>query len=206
MATILIVESSANKDSSFSRLLTAEFVSHLKASGNQHQFVYRDLVDQPIPVLNNDIVGIIRTPPDKLTEQQRQATVLSETLIRELKEADFVVIGSAMYNWSISASLKAWLDQVMRIGFTFGHGANGVEGLLGNKPALAILSRGGSYDTPERAAVDMQKPYLTNVLKVLGLDTTFAVMEGSLMGDEVRDANLAKARQVIVDVAAAIQA
>jgi FMN-dependent NADH-azoreductase len=47
----------------------------------------------------------------------------------------------------------------------------------------------------------MQKPYLANVLKVMGLSATYAVMEGSLMGDEPRDANLAKARAQITDVA-----
>lgn len=202
MAKILVVESSANKTSSYSRMLVHEFIDKLKAKDPSHTFVFRDLVDEPIPVLNDETVGIIRTPPEALTEQQRQATALSETLINELKEADFVVIGSSMYNWNISASLKAWLDQVMRIGFTFTYGGNGVVGLLNDKPALAVLARGGSYDNPERAAVDMQKPYLTNVLKVMGLDVTFAVMEGSLMGDEARDTNLAKARQVIDEVAA----
>ena len=136
--------------------------------------------------------------------EQLKKIALSEALIAELEAADFVVIGSSMYNWNVSASLKAWLDQVMRIGKTFAYGGDGVVGLLGDKPCLVVLARGGSYDTPERAARDMQQPYLANVLNVMGLDVTFAVMEGSLMGDEVRDANLAKARAVIDRAAASL--
>ncbi|HLS97920.1 MAG: NAD(P)H-dependent oxidoreductase [Porticoccaceae bacterium] len=202
MANILVIESSARL-AGYSRQLTGEFVDKLRAQG-KHRFVFRDLVAEPIPVLTNDNVDIIRTHPDQITPEQLAKIAVSEQLIGELYEADFVVIGSSMYNWNVSASLKAWLDQVMRIGKTFTYGGDGVVGLLGDKPCLVVLARGGSYDSPERAARDMQQPYLANVLKVMGLDATFAVMEGSLMGDEARDTNLAKARAVIERVAATL--
>lgn len=194
MAKILVIESSARKEGSFSRLLVGEFIDLIQQQNADHTFVFRDLAHDPIPVLDSNVVEAIRTHPDQLTAEQRAATSLSERLIAELKEADFVIIGSAMYNWNISASLKAWLDQVMRIGMTFAYGGTGVVGLLGDKPTLVVLARGGSYDSPERAAVDMQTPYLTNVLKVMGLDATFVTMEGSLMGADVADANLSTAR------------
>ncbi|MAT50199.1 MAG: FMN-dependent NADH-azoreductase [Porticoccaceae bacterium] len=200
MANILVIESSA-KLNGYSRQLVAEFIDQVKAQNSDHEFVIRDLAHDPVPVITDDIVDIIRTPPDKLTEEQRHKTAVSEQLIGELKAADFVVVGSSMYNWNVSASLKAWIDQVMRIGMTFTYGGDGVVGLLGDKPALVVLARGGSYDSPQRAARDMQKPYLENILNVMGLDATFAVMEGHLMGEEIRDANLAKARDVISSAA-----
>jgi FMN-dependent NADH-azoreductase len=201
MAKILVIESSARKEGSYSRMLVAEFVADLNSRGANHEFVYRDLVDSPVPVLHEGIVDIIRTPVEALQPEQRRSTALSEALIAELKAADFVVIGCPMYNWSIPAALKAWLDQVMRLGLTFARGETGLTGLLDDKPALVVLSRGGSYDNAERAAVDMQKPYLANVLKVMGLSATFAVMEGSLMEEQVRDSNLRKVRTQIKAVA-----
>jgi FMN-dependent NADH-azoreductase len=204
MARILVIESSGRKQGSFSRMLVSEFIEQLKAKNSAHQFTLRDLAHDPLPVLNESTTDAIRTPPDAITTEQREATAVSEQLIGELKAADFVVIGSPMYNWSISASLKTWLDQVMRIGMTFGYAETGLKGLLNDKPALVVLSRGGSYDAPERAAVDMQKPYLQNVLGVMGLAPTFATMEGSLMGEEVCAANLAAARKIIADVAATL--
>jgi FMN-dependent NADH-azoreductase len=199
MARILVIESSARR-TGYSRQLVGEFVDQVKALDKGHEFVVRDLVQDPVPLLTNDNVEIIRTHPDQITPEQLEKIAVSEELIAELKAADFVVIGSSMYNWNIAAALKAWLDQVMRIGKTFAYGGDGVVGLLGDKPCLVVLARGGSYDTPDRAARDMQQPYLANVLKVMGLDATFAVMEGSLMGDQVSNANLAKAREVIAEV------
>lgn len=204
MAKVLVLESSARLEGSFTRQLTAEFIELLKAQDTPHEFSVRDLAHNPVPVLDSSTVGIIRTPGDQLTDEQRQQIAISEELVAELKAADFVVIGSAMYNWSISASLKAWLDQVMRVGVTFGYADGGVKGLLNNKPALVILSRGGSYDAPERAAVDMQRPYLQNVLGVIGLDSTFVTMEGSLMAEEICQNNLEKARAEIAAVAATL--
>jgi FMN-dependent NADH-azoreductase len=200
MAKILVIESSARKEGSYSRMLVAEFVADLNSRGGNHEFDYRDLVDSPVPVLHEGIVDIIRTPVEALQPEQRRSTALSEALIAELKAADFVVIGCPMYNWSIPAALKAWLDQVMRLGLTFARGETGLTGLLDEKPALVVLSRGGSYDNAERAAADMQKPYLANVLKVMGLSATFAVMEGSLMEEQVRDSNLRNVRSQIKDV------
>ena len=201
MAHILVVESSAKKEGSFSRKLASEFVDLLRAQDKGHTFNIRDLAHDPIPVLNDDTVDAIRTPPASLTEEQRSATALSEELIAELKAADYVVIGSAMYNWTIAASLKAWLDQVMRKGMTFEYANGGLNGLL-DKPALVVLARGGLYDSPERAAVDMQKPYLKNVLGVLGLKPEFVAMDGTAIEGEIRDVNLAKARAQLAEAAA----
>jgi FMN-dependent NADH-azoreductase len=64
-------------------------------------------------------------------------------LIEELKAADVVVIGAPMYNFSIPSSLKAWIDQIVRIGKTFGYRPNGPQGLLGEKRVVVITSRGG---------------------------------------------------------------
>lgn len=202
MANILVLESSARlKDASYSRMLTAEFVALLEAQNKDHSFVFRDLAHDPVPVLDSTTVDIIRTPPEQLTAEQRQKTALSEELIAELKAADFVVVGASMYNRNVPAALKAWIDQVVRIGMTFKVGDKGLEGLMGNKPTLCILSRGGDYSPPERHAIDWQKSYLEHILGLIGLEVTCAVMEGALMPEEQRDANLAKAREAIRSVA-----
>lgn len=197
MSNILVIESSAHKANSVSRALVAEFVEKLRTKDASHHFTFRDLVAEPIDVLNNETVQVLRTRPDQLTDEQRKLAPVSDKLIAELKAADFIVIGAGMYNWSIPAALKTWIDQVMRVGFTFGYGANGIEGLI-NKPALVVLSRGGDYSSAEKAVLDMQKPYLANVLKVMGMDVTFAVMEGASLPDEnQRQENLNKAKAII---------
>lgn len=44
---------------------------------------------------------------------------MSDELISELEAADVVVIGTPMYNYGLPAMLKAWIDQVIRIGRKF---------------------------------------------------------------------------------------
>ena len=201
MAKILVLNSSAKRKGSISRQLVDEFVEQI---GSSHEIVWRDLAHDPVPVLHDGIVDAIRTKPEELTPAQRAATALSETLIAELKAADFIVMGVPIYNWSIPAALKAWIDQITRIGQTFRYAAGGVEGMLGNKPTLVVLSRGGIYDSPERSAVDFQKPYLATIFKVIGLEPTFVAAEGSLMGDDAFAPRLAAARKTIAEVAATL--
>lgn len=196
MTQVLVVECSARKEGSYSRQLVSELLTSLKARG-VHQVVFRDLAAEPIPILQDGVVQAIRTRPADLTPEQHAGTALSEQLIAELKAADLIIIGSPMYNWSIPAALKAYLDQVVRIGLTFDYGANGAEGLLRGKRALVIMARGGTYKDPARAALNFQEPYLRQILRVVGLEPEFIAVEGTLMGDAVLKPSLEHARNAL---------
>ena len=95
-------------------------------------------------------------------------------LIEELEQADAVLIGAPMYNFSIPSTLKAWLDNVILLGRTAGE-APSAQGT----PVTVIASRGGSYapGTP-REGYEFVQNYLESVLKgTLGLDVDFIVPE-----------------------------
>jgi FMN-dependent NADH-azoreductase len=204
MAKILILHSSAQREGSVGRLLIKEFVERAGGNGHRHEFIERDLAHAPIPVLNDEMVAAIRTKPDALTPEQRALTAMSETLIEELHAADYVVIGAPMYNWGIPAALKAWIDQITRVGFTFRYTATGYEGTV-NKPVLIIVTRGGLYDNTARAANDFVKPYLRAIFGVIGLVPTFVTAEATLMGDELGAPLLAAARASIAEIAATVR-
>ena len=55
---------------------------------------------------------------------------LSDALIEELQAADLIVLGVPMHNFSIPASFKAWIDQIIRAGKTFSYGEKRAEGLI----------------------------------------------------------------------------
>ncbi len=100
-------------------------------------------------------------------------------MIEELQAADTIVIGAPMYNFAIPSSLKAWIDQVVRMGKTFGYGPSGARGLLNDKKVIVITARGGAYPkgTPAEK-VDFQEPYLRHILGFIGLtDVTFVHAE-----------------------------
>jgi FMN-dependent NADH-azoreductase len=87
-----------------------------------------------------------------------------------------------MYNFSIPSSLKAWIDQVVRIGKTFGYGANGPQGLLRRKNVVVITARGRAYEKgTSRETLDFQEPYLRHILGFVGLtDVTFIHAENQI--------------------------
>ena len=66
--------------------------------------------------------------PAKLTAAQQEYLSVSDSLIAELSEADTIVIGAPMYNLTVSAPLKGWIDQVVRVGKTFAYGPTGPKG------------------------------------------------------------------------------
>jgi len=63
--------------------------------------------------------------PASHSDSQKQALATSETLVEEVLAADTIVIGAPMYNFAISAPLKGWIDQVVRLGRTVLFGSKG---------------------------------------------------------------------------------
>lgn len=170
---LLRIDSSA-RASSESRRLTARFVQYWKSENPAGSITERDLATTALPHIT-DHWSATYADPAKLTPEQRQYLSISDELIEELRAADTVIIGAPMYNHMISWELKAWIDQVVRMGKTFVYDTSGPKGLLHGKKAVVITARGGSYPagTP-RAAVDFQEPYLRHILTTLGFsDVTF---------------------------------
>jgi len=116
-----------------------------------------------------------------VTDAELTARTLSNELIAELRNADTIVIGAPMYNFSISTGLRAWFDYVLRAGETFSYSAAGPLGLLKGKRVIVIESRGGLYSEGPAKAIDFQEPYLRQLLGFMGLtDVAFIHAEKSL--------------------------
>ena len=73
-------------------------------------------------------------------------------MLEEFLAADIIVLGAPMYNFTIPSQLKAWIDRILVAGKTFKYGAQGVEGLAGNKRVIVAISRGGFYGPGTPAA------------------------------------------------------
>jgi FMN-dependent NADH-azoreductase len=170
---LLQIDSSA-RASSVTRRLTAKFAEEWRMNHADGEVIHRDLSATAFPLITDDW-NATQIEESKLTPSQRSYLSTSDELIEELKAADTVVIGAPMYNFSIPSLLKAWIDQIVRIGKTVGYGPNGPQGLLTRKRVVIITSRGGAYGkgTP-REALDFQEPYLRHILGFIGLtDVTF---------------------------------
>ena len=90
----------------------------------------------------------------------------SNELVAELENAEHIVIASPIYNFSIPATLKAWVDLIARVGLTFRYTDNGPVGLLENKKATVVMASGG---VPIGSDMDMASSYLKFALAFIGI-------------------------------------
>ena len=171
---LLQVDASSRRDS-VSRQLTSLFAGNWRKQFPDRQVVHRDLAASSIPMINDDWIQGAFSNPQQHSAAHRDALQFSDAIISEVQAADVIVIGDPMHNFTISARLKAWLDQLVRAGETFSFDASGAKGLLSGKKVYVLTSRGGSYAPGSPAAqFDFQEPYLKFVLGFIGLtDVTF---------------------------------
>lgn len=194
---LLQVDSSA-RGSSVSRAMTAEFVAAWKHAHPRGEVVTRDLSKLPLGHVTDEWVKARDTHPESLSAEQRKELALSDQLINELITADVIVLGSPMYNFNISAALKAWIDLIVRQGRTVDFTVRPPKGLMQGKKLVVITARGGNYTagTPT-APFDFQEPYLRHIFGVLGFDVSFIHADRQLFGPEVAAAARQEAKQQI---------
>ena len=179
MKTILAIYSSVAGDNSVSNQLAKNWIQQQDA-----QVIERDLTTDSVPHLDGATVGAFFTPPDQLSDEQTQQLALSNTLVEELKAADTVVISAPMYNFNIPSALKAWFDQVARVGVTFRYTETGPVGLLTGKKAIVVTTRGGLH---KDSGNDFQVPYIKQFLGFIGINEVEVVYaEGISMGPEAK--------------------
>ena len=159
--TLLHIDSSARRRS-ISRQLSAEFAHAWRAQHPDGDYVYRDVAAEPVPVIDeawtelcDAVLAEGATDLDRIarlarTPGQASAWEVLAPLLAELRAADVVLIGTPMYNYSIPAALKAWLDQV-----TFPRMS------LAPRRFVVATARGGTYSAGSpKAAFDHQERYL----------------------------------------------
>ena len=172
--TVLHIDASARHEGSLSRLISAEIVARQDAD----TVIRRDLADG-LPFLDPLWVQSTFVAPEDRDAAQARALELSDSLVRELQQADTIVIGTAMYNFAIPAVLKAWIDQICRAGVTFAYTENGPKGLLTGKKAIVTIATGG---TPLGSDFDHASGYLRFALGFVGItDVTILDKDGNTL-------------------------
>lgn len=189
MTTLLRIDSSSRVDGSYSRRFGDELAARLRPD----QTVTRDLVTDPVPHI--DAAAIAAFFSDQHGPAEVQATALSDTLLSEIATADEILITVPIYNFSVPSALKAWIDQIVRIGKTFSFDETGFTGLVQNKRAFVVIAYGADgYTQGDLKAADFAAPYLTFVLNFIGItDVTVIPVEGVNVGKEAEAAEVARA-------------
>lgn len=201
MTTLLVIHSSPNLTQSHTRDLAARYVESWQARHPEGKVIERDLAVNPPPHLDMATIGAFYTPEADRGSEAQDAIALSDELVAELLAADEVVIGAPMHNFSVPSSLKAWIDQICRVGVTFRYTENGPQGLLGDKKAVLISARGGNYSSTSPAfAMNHQDTYLKTVMGFIGITQVTTINAEGVAGSE---AGLELARNQIAELSAA---
>ena len=186
---ILRIDSSAKTENSESRRLTDRIIEGLKKSGKSLDVTVRDL-NESLPQVNTAWIVANNTPADDHTDEHKKTLALSNTLVGEIEAADTLIIGVALYNFTITASLKLWIDLVCRARKTFAYVDGSPKGLMTGKKAIICFASGG---TPFGSDIDFASGYLRHILGFIGIiDVTFISADKHLMDDQsVINANAA---------------
>ena len=178
---ILRVDSSAKTENSESRRLTDRIIDGLKTNGKSLEVTVRDL-NESLPQVNTAWIEANNTPSDDQTDEHKKILALSNTLVGEIEAADTLIVGVALYNFSITASLKLWIDLICRARKTFAYVDGSPKGLMTGKKAIICFASGG---TPFESNIDFASGYLRHILGFIGItDVTFISADKHFMDDQ----------------------
>jgi FMN-dependent NADH-azoreductase len=191
---VLQIDASARQDGSISRELVADLMAALEDRHGALTVTRRDVAGG-LPFINEDWIRANFTPAEERSATDRCTLALSDELVAELEAADVIVIGAPIYNFSVPATLKAWIDLIARARLTFRYTESGVEGLLRNKKAYVVVPSGG---VEVGSAVDFATPYLRHALGFVGI--TDVEIIGARGADRGNDRALDEARARIAEL------
>jgi FMN-dependent NADH-azoreductase len=177
---LLHLDSSITGDGSVSRQLSAAIVAKLRAADPAIEASYRDLVVDPIEHLT---LGHLPA-----------ASPEGRALLDQFLEADTIVIGAPMYNFTLPTQLKAWIDRLVIAGTTFRYTETGPEGLVAGKRVIVALARGGFYgEASPASALEHLETYLKGMFNFIGIEPEFVAADGLAIGPEQRDQSISGA-------------
>ncbi|ATC66062.1 FMN-dependent NADH-azoreductase [Nibricoccus aquaticus] len=203
--SLLLLDASPRGERSHSRKLAQEYLANWQAAHPTGNSVTRDLGHEPPPFVNEAWVEGAFTPAEGHSTAARAAIRVSDRYVDELIAADEVVIATPIYNLTIPAVLKAWIDQISRYGRTFTRGENGFVGLLGGKRVRIIVSSGSDFrPASPGGAYNFLDGYLRAFFGFVGItDVTFVYAHSLNDGNPLRETSLAEASATVQSLATA---
>lgn len=202
MATLLHIDASARPGRSdrdrygaHTRRLSAKFVERWAQVRPHDRIVYRDVGQEPPTPVSGRWIHAAFTPPEAREAWMTEVLRESDALVDELLAADLVVAGVPMYNFGPPAQFKAYIDNIVRVGRTFGFDRSRGDVpywplLAGMDKRLVILSSRGDfgYDPAQRIAhLNHVEPSIRTAFGYIGITDVHSV---AVEYDEFADARL----------------
>jgi FMN-dependent NADH-azoreductase len=187
--TVLHIDSSARQGlsgaehhGSHTRRLGRRFTDRWQRLRPHDHLKHRDLATQAPGFVTAAWIAAAFTPAAQRSDESRAVLAESDALVDELCAADVIVIGAPMYNFGMPAVLKAYVDNIVRVGRTFGFdrqrpGLPYWPMLAGQGKRLVLLSARGDtgYGEGALAASNHVEPALRTVFAYIGIQDVASV-------------------------------
>jgi len=203
MDNLLHIDASPRSIRSISRQLATEFIIQYKRH-NEVRIHYRDLGHNPVPLITEPWIEGAYTPSSQHSEAAKEAIAVSDALVDEFLLSSAYIISTPMYNLTIPASLKAYIDQIVRVNRTFESKRDGTYApLVHDKKMLIITSRGNEYGNHDPLGnYDYLEPYLKTIFGFIGIkDIIFVDCEGIGLGVDIRKKAFDKTHKELAQLA-----
>ena len=176
---ILRIDGSTRHSESVSRALTDLAVATLQDQFGVAHVTQRD-TRSGIGNISSAWRNASLTPNESRSPEDRAVLAQSEALMNEAAAADLLLIAVPIYNFSIPAALKSWIDLICRDNVD-GARAHNLTGQSINKQALIILT---SNYTLANADDDFATPYLKFIMKFIGIGSVTFIDATGLANDQ----------------------
>lgn len=164
MSKLLYIKANAKpEEQSRTYKVSDKFIEEYKLTHPDDEVITLDLYKEGINFLTTNDLGIINVSE---YGQNRDHPILKYAY--QFAEVDKYVIAEPMWNLSIPAILKAYIDYICINGITFKYTATGAAGLCQGKKAINIVARGGAY-SDGAADFEMGDRYLRALFGFLGI-------------------------------------
>ncbi|RYX93997.1 MAG: FMN-dependent NADH-azoreductase [Comamonadaceae bacterium] len=188
MTHLLVIETSTRGTDSISRQMTRQFLAAWRTTHPDGTVTVRDLAETSLSFVTAPWLQAYFTPPPQQSPDMKAVLELSDTLVAELLAADHIVIATPVYNYNVPASLKSWIDHIVRKGFTLGFDG---KGLVHGRKATVLIASGGVYTegSPIRDR-DIASGYLRLILNVIGITDVTIVAGGGAKAVDLREVSM----------------
>ncbi len=206
MGSLLYIEASPRKKRSSSIQIAHDFLDAFRQSHPDEEIETIDLWQKEIPSFDGDVIDAkyAITHGQSHTEAQRKAWRPVEQLIADFKQADRYLFSLPMWNFGIPYKLKHYIDALVQPSYAFSYSSTeGYKGLITNKPAILIYSRGGDYGPGTGAeSLDFQKSYMETILKFIGFtDIRSIIIEPTQQSPEKKEQSMKRAKEETIKMA-----
>ncbi|AXK41296.1 FMN-dependent NADH-azoreductase [Erythrobacter aureus] len=222
MSNVLIVDASARSASSHfasfgshTRRLSLKFAETWRCRCPGATILHREIGLLPPTPVDPDWIHAAFTPEQDRSFWMQQRLAESDKLVDELIASDIIVIASPMYNFGVPAQLKAYIDNVVRVGRTFGFDRNREDEpywplLKDDNKTLVVLSSRGDHGYDDASRLKNQnhvEPGIVTPLSYLGIEKHhYIAIEFDEFADDRLEASIARAEQEVEALAAELAA